>query len=135
MVMSIFAFSPDKNNGDKTKAENLIPPSPPSSWQLNIVVTDPYDSCAAYNGNGTGCNLEFFLQPATSNCVGVLAYPSTSIPIVWGTKSYSAAIPDTIPCVEVSIIPVPPSTCSYKYNKIPCCSCIGNSTCYFNICQ
>jgi hypothetical protein len=135
MVMSTFAVSPDKTKGDKTKVDNLTPPSPPSPWTLTIVVTDSYDSCSAYNNFGTACSLEFILQPATSHCVGVLATPSISIPIVWGTKSYSQTIPDTIPCVDVSIVVKPGTQCNYSFNTNYCCSCNGDSKpCTLKIC-
>jgi len=129
MVIPVFAVSPDKTKGDKIKVENLTSPSPPSPWTLTIDVTDPNDSCAAY----INCSLEFFVQPASSNCEAVLAYPSISIPIIWGTTSYTHSIPDYIPCVEVNIVPQPGTHCT-GYNLNSCCSCIGSEPCKLRIC-
>jgi hypothetical protein len=128
MVMPTFAVSPDKNKGDKTKTDNLSPsPLPPSPWYLTINVTDPKDSCTAY----TNCTLGFFIEPVSPNCAAISATPTYTVPILWGQADYTVPIPDTITCVQVSII-VTGFCGGYPINTNTCCTC---KTGYGNPCR
>jgi len=130
MVIPTFAISPDKSKGDKTKTENLTPaPLPPSPWYLTINVTDPKDTCYAY----LNCTLAFFIEPVSQNCEALSANPFGTVPIHWGQASYTVPIPDTIQCVQVSIIDLL-GTCNAPFNSNTCCSCRGGSPCVLRIC-
>ncbi len=130
MVVPVFAVSPDKNKGDKTKAENLTPsPLPPSPWSLHIVVLDPCDTTCPFNQCSSW---RFKLQPATVHCEGVLAIPPVYITHTWCQSDYYLSIPDTIPCVNVSI---DPNGCSGSFNPNTCCQCQNSPPCTLKICK
>lgn len=62
MVITAFAGSPNKNEGDKTKTDcTSSTPPPPTTWDFNIIVTDPSDSCDAI----LYCNLGFFYRTSS----------------------------------------------------------------------
>lgn len=130
MVIPAFADSP-RNKGDKTTTDN-VSTSPPSNWNVLIIVTDPKDTCSAYKY----CSLEFFWQPGSlTNCTSVSATPTGTAPITWGQTNYSLSIPDSISCVRVMIID-PTGTCPFPFNSNFCCSCRSGSgnPCYLKIC-
>lgn len=132
MIIPTFAISPDKNKGDKTKTDNLtssLPPPPP--WLLRIQVIDPSDTCLAI----LHCNLGFFIQPRSPNCGAWAATPTYTVPITWCKTPYYVPIPDTIPCVEVSIIVIR-GNCPYKVSSNTCCTCNsgGQGSCSLQIC-
>jgi hypothetical protein len=133
MVIPAFAVSPDKNKGDKTKTENLSPsPLPPSPWTLHIQVTDPSDTCYAI----LYCNLGFFISPLGANCEYPSATPTATVPFHYGQANYYVPIPDSIQCVQVTMIDLTTPSCYYLfYLNPPCCKCKGDPTpCKFRIC-
>jgi len=134
IVIPAFASSPDKNKGDKTKTENLTPSSlPPSPWNLYIHVTDASDSTCLPALN---CNLAFFWQTASLNCEAIFENPTGKVPFHFGTANYTVPIPDTIKCVQVSIIVLPPG-CTSTINPNTCCTCKSGSgnPCILSICH
>lgn len=132
MTTPTFAVSPDKTKGDKAIVENFTQlPPPPGYWNFNIIITDPHDSCSAY-GN---CSLAFIIQAATRNCEGVLATPHYTQPITWGTLTYPIYVPDSIPCVDVSVINLG-GTCAPFTSTVYCkCQADQSTPCKFNICH
>ncbi len=125
MVIPALAGSP---NGGKTTTGNLKQ-LPPSSWNLNILVTDPNDSCYAI----TNCNVGFLISWAFSNCAAISSIYNYTYPFTFGQARYSIAIPDTISCVLVSINP---GSCSPSdVNSNTCCECKSNNqVCKLRIC-
>ena len=132
MIIPAFAVSPDKDKGDKVKTDNrALSPLPPSPWDLRIQVIDN-DTCGAQN-----CNLAFFIQTATINCIGAPSVPPWSDIIRYhkGTINYSDRIPDYVSCVIVSIIDLGNPNCGYFFNSNTCCECqADNNVCQLKIC-
>ena len=124
MINPAFAVSPDKIKGDKAKTEILTPtPLPLSPWTLHIVCTDPTDTCYGLFNCGT---IGFNINPANSGCHAIVAAPSGFKPFIYGQVDYYQSIPDTIPCVVVTINP---GTCnSNLFNSNSCCKCRGDNT-------
>ena len=139
MVIPTFAFSPDKDKGEKSKketvnsenkTENLTPIPPPLSWTFNVVVLDPYGTCGAQ-----GCTLVFEAFPANANCEVQSAISVASAAYVPGTSTYLMTIPDQYPCVIVRIIDHTVHGCQYSFNSNWCCECKGSGTdCRLYIC-
>jgi len=130
MVIPAFAVSPDKNKGDKTKTDNLSPSLlPPSPWNLYIHVVDASDSTCYPALN---CNLAFFWEPVSPNCAAIAVTPIGKVLFNFGQADYTVPIPDTITCVQVSIIDVTPGGCSSLINTNTCCTC---KTGYGNPCR
>ncbi len=131
MMIPAFAGSPE-NKGDKTKIDYLsLSLPPPSSWNLNIVVTDPNDSCYAY----LYCNVYFLISWAYSSCQAISSIYNYTYPFTPGTYKYTIPIPDTIPCVLVSLTVAQPCS-NPQVNSKTCCECLTrDNICYLSICQ
>ena len=140
MVIPVFAGSPEKKPGDKTKTDNLSP-SPLSlltTWDLYIVVTDANDTCYDYEyGN---CDLYFHIESETADCDGSITNPPPfDVPITWGNRNYGAfPISTDVPCVKITIISKKSPTPCTNFNHTPCCACPHgqppSATCYMRIC-
>jgi hypothetical protein len=131
MVIPSFAITPKKDNGNKSKTETLTPP-PPSPWQLNIQVVDACDTCAAMY---SGCTIGFYIQHVSTNCIAVNASPYITPTFNYCQSSYSYSIPDSIPCVQVSLIFKSGGCNPNLLNTYTCCKCRGDSTpCKLRIC-
>lgn len=134
MVIPTFAISPDKDKGDKTKADNLtslLPPPP--TRNLIIQAMDPYDSCyAMISGN---CIIGFFIQPRGPSCGAVIENPNFTQQFVYGQAYYNQLVPDSIPCYQVSIIVISGNCTASDINANTCCKCRGDNTpCKLRIC-
>lgn len=138
MVVPTFAGSPEKKQGDKTKTDNLSPSpfSPLTTWDLYIRVSDPNDTCYAFYQNH--CQLEFYIEAQTDNCVGSQAgYGPWHQAISYGSGGYGPiAIPTEVPCVKISIINLSTSQLckNAPLNQNTCCACQGSNTCTLRIC-
>jgi hypothetical protein len=131
IVIPTFAGSLGKDQGDKTKTDNLPEaPPPPPTWTLHIHVMDPPGSCDAQT-----CNLRFIIQPATLDCHGIYAIPAIPLPYDPEQTDYYQQIPVDIHCVIVSIIDDPVGFCPYPFNNNTCCECEdSNDVCKLHIC-
>ena len=128
MVFPAFAVSPDKDKGDKTKTDNLVPsPLPPSPWTLTIHSLDRED-CP------WGCTYYFYIQAASSpDCKGLFADPPFApVQYYWGTTYYPVSIPHSIQCVYVSVGGVG-GYCRPSSNT--CCTCKSNPVCNLYVCH
>jgi hypothetical protein len=127
MITPTFAFSPDKNKGDKSRSEDLTPPPP--TWTLHIYIMDTANQCTALNCTG----LVFSIQKASNHCIAVTTDPPIIVTYTPGTADYLPPIPDDWPCVIVSIIDQGGS-CS-TINSNTCCECkANNNVCKLYIC-
>ena len=123
--MPTFAFSPDKNKGDKTRAEELTPPPP--TWSLHIHVMDTVNQCSEL----TSCTWGFFIESATIDCIGVSTWSTTKTysPL---QQDYNISISDDYPCVIVRLVRLTGS-CSFTPQET--CDCrANNQICKFKIC-
>jgi len=132
MIIPAFAVSPEKNKGDKTKTDNLSPlPLPPSPWSLHIQVSDPDDNCYAVQH----CTLGFFIQPINSDCTAFTEHPTWTLQFYPGTADYYQSLPDTIPCVQVSVCILQGFCTPSQINSNTCCECKDrNQVCKLKIC-